>query len=183
MKTHKILLALAIILLIFYFALDRQLYYYGRNNLNIYHILPLGIKPVFRYEFDGGFAFEDRYGFRFIRKGEFRHENSNLNIHIAEILKYGYNDNKLVVFIQDINSQELYIECKKKYNNQTKAEIQCDAFHVINLPLYNELKWIEIKNNVKYIHSIGLIRNLSAFFTFVILIFFLREIITNPKSN
>ena len=56
------LLIFTLILGVAYFALDRQLFYYGKHDLNIYNSLPLKIKPEFRYDFEGGFVLWDEYG-------------------------------------------------------------------------------------------------------------------------
>ena len=59
MKKAIIILAVFLVLVSVYFVLDRKLFLYGRNDLNIYSSLPLKIKPEFRRDFEGGFELID----------------------------------------------------------------------------------------------------------------------------
>lgn len=77
-----------------YIFLDNQLYYYGKNNLKIYETLPLGIKPEFRYDFEGGFVLRDKYGFALSGCGVSLGEIGDTllqNKIMSKLLKYGFN--------------------------------------------------------------------------------------------
>ena len=64
MKRFKILIIAVIIIItaIAYYQLDKQLSYYGRNNLHIYHLLPYNVEPDYQPPFEGGFALRQEDG-------------------------------------------------------------------------------------------------------------------------
>jgi hypothetical protein len=69
MKLNKILLVFILIIGSIYYVLDRQLFYYGKNNLGLYDLLPLKLEPRYNYEFEGGFCIEDSLNYAIICKG------------------------------------------------------------------------------------------------------------------
>jgi len=93
-----------------YFRLDRQLFYYGKNDLEIHSLLPMNIKPVYRPEFEGGFAIEDEYDFGIVFKGSVRYTNSKVDLNIKDILNYCFDEDKIVVSVVDENNINKYVE-------------------------------------------------------------------------
>lgn len=153
----KTLIILIISTIIVYFILDKKLYYYGKNNFDIYNSLPLKIKPVFMYDFEGGFYLEDEYGFSLISKGINQYVGSERKFSIREIIKYGYTDKKLIVSVVDSTNKKYFIECIKNTSiksNQDMIINVLDENAIVNIEDY---KWIEI--NHEYFKKIEIIRD------------------------
>src|SRR4030043_1306587 len=103
MKIIRLITTLTLILGIVYFALDRHLYFYGKNDFNFYNRLPLKIKPEYRHEFERGFLLRDEFGFSLVSKGVVQYWHSDIKLTITDIIKYGFNENELVAYIQEIS--------------------------------------------------------------------------------
>lgn len=63
--------------------LDRHLFYYNRNDFNLYSPLPLKIKPKYRPDNPGHFLLRDEFGFSIVGKGN-SHKFNNSKIVIEE---------------------------------------------------------------------------------------------------
>lgn len=171
-KVKKILtvLTLIIISVISYFAikLDKKLYYYGKNIFSFHNPLPLNIKPVFRYDFEGGFALEDEHGFYIISQGKHQYMNSKMEFSIKEIIKYGFTDEKLIALIEDIKGEKYYIECLNNGDKHSKQDMIINVLDEITSIHLEEYKWIKIE----HLDKIELHRSLLIF-VFVVLLFVL----------
>lgn len=121
MKTYKIFFIVTLILGVLYLLLDRQLFYYGKNNFNIYGSLPLKVKPVFRYDFEGGFALEDEHGFQLISRGDCQYVHSDIKLNVKNIIGYGYADDTLIAFIENADGRKYFIEYIKNNKLPTTA--------------------------------------------------------------
>lgn len=176
MKTTKIIFLLILILGSIFFVLDRQLFYYGKNDFNFYHLLPLKIKPNFRYVYEGGFAIEDNYDFGLIAK-KFKYQINDENIEVDEILKYGFNNEELVAQIKDVNGNNYFIKCAKNNNKKSKSELSLTVWNEKMFLNSEKYKWIEIKNNNGFIEKIEIFRYYISFIIIVLFLFLIYKIL------
>jgi hypothetical protein len=158
-KTLVIFLVLIVISLITYFALDRQLYYYGKSNFNFYQSLPLKIKPQYwGYDMGNlGFVLVDESAMTLISKGDCQYLGSDLKFTIKQIIKYGYTNERLVAEVKDTLGEKYFIECLKNDDVHSKQNMIINVWQQ-KIPLnIKEYKWIEIKE--AYFEKIERIRN------------------------
>jgi len=166
-KIGYLAIAISILLLtIVYFVTDKKLFYYGKNDLSIYHALPLGIQPEFRHDFDGGFVLWDKYGFalsgNMVSVGEIG--DSIFQYHIIKgIIKYGYDKNNLVTLIKDTAGNYCYIEYFENTEEKSKNYISMKVKGIDEKIDFKVNRWIDVKNikNDKKLNNIVLIRNFS----------------------
>lgn len=106
MKIIKIFVPIIIIsLLIVSYIEDKKLYFYGANVLNFHSELPLHIKPVYRYDFEGGLYLE-KDNVPIIGKG-IKYRNSSFEIFALK--GYCFNHKELFVLIEDSLRKEYYL--------------------------------------------------------------------------
>ena len=170
MKAFKILVILIIALGIIYYQLDKHLFYYGKNDLHIYHLLPLKIEPEYRYPFEGGFALRDEYGFTIAAKGN-TYPVNNEKILINRVLKYGFNAKDLVAVVIDANKTKYYVKFTQDQKDNSEVDATMDVGNKLdNLKLY---KWIDIDGSDDYIRKLMRYRT---YIMFVLIILFLTPI-------
>jgi hypothetical protein len=172
MKAFKILVTPILILGIIYYQLDKRLFFYGRNDLRIYHLLPFKIVPDYQPKFEGGFALreEDEDGFSIAGNGVAYPVNGR-EIWINSVVKYGFNAQHLVAVVCDSNKTKYYV----KFNQDSKASSGFNAsMEVANKPDNFKLdKWIDIDDNDDYVRKLVLYRN---YLELLIIILFLSLI-------
>ena len=160
-----------------YFVIDRHLFYYGKNDLAIYNRLPLGIKPEFRYDFEGGFCMNDAFNERFIGKG-FKYR-SNDTVVINEIIEYGFSQDKLIAKTIDKKGNLFFVECSENLDKNAEMRITViDPKYKIEIWKY---KWINLGEN-KLIISIELVRNYLMFIILGLTIILLVKIARRNKQ-
>lgn len=139
-----ILLILTISTSIAFFFIDKQLFYYGRSTFDFYKPLPLKIKAQYwNYDLGNlGFVLVDDYDMTLIAKGD-RYFGSD--IEVKEVLKYGYNDEKLIGQIVALDNKKYYVECLKSDAN-TKRDITTKVWGETYNALDENYNWIIIKN-------------------------------------
>lgn len=170
--THKIFLAVTLILGVLFFALDRQLFYYGKNDFNIYGALPLKIKPVFRYDFEGGFALEDGYGFRLISRGDCQYVRSDIKLNVKNITGYGFAEDTLIASVVSIDERKYFIKCVKNNNPAFKQDMIINVLEE-GVPINQKgLKWVDLEKDRKYIRMVELFRNYSIVMFIVLFLVF-----------
>jgi hypothetical protein len=175
MKKFKIIVILIIIIGIIYYQLDQQLFYYGRNNLHFYHLLPLKIEPDYSPPFEGGFALRDEYGFSIAGKGV-AYPVYNRTIGISDVLKYGFNANNLVAIVIDSSKNKYYVKFNRGQKDSTVINATMDVDN--NLSNLNMYKWIKIYGNDDLIWNLVLWRN---FLTLIIIVLFSTLIYTSIR--
>jgi hypothetical protein len=166
MKAFKILVILIVILGIIYYQLDKRLFYYGRNDLHIYHSLPLNIQPDYQPPFEGGFALRNEDGLSVAGKG-IAYPVNNKMIWINKILKYGFSDQDLVATAIDSNKTKYYLKFYWEPKNRSVVNATMDIDNNLHANLY---KWIDIDGNEDYIWKLVLYRNYLMFTIFILLI-------------
>jgi len=179
MKTFKILLILAVVLGIIYYQVDKYLFYYGKNDLHIYHSLPFKIVAEDRPPFEGGFALRDEYeGFTIAAKGN-TYPVDNKQILINKVLKYGFSPEHLVVVVIDSNGNRYYIEFKRKQNDTSdfNAVMNIDNGHYNS----NLDKWVDIEGNDAYAGKLALLRNYLMFIVIILLLTLIYKLIGYRK--
>ena len=159
----KIISALWVSILIFaviYFVLDRQMFYYGRSDFDIYSLLPLKVRPEYRPEFEGGFLLWDEYGFSLVGNGvKFR----NSNIEVDDVVKYGFSDERLLVQIKDTKKNKYLVEFKKSKDTQSEHRLRVSIVNSNDDFISDNYKWIKIQDDEKYIKRMELFRNYTVF--------------------
>jgi len=178
MKTIKILAILITILGIIYYQLDKRLFYYGRNDLHIYNLLPLNIQPDYQPPFEGGFSLRQEDGFSITGKGVAYPVNKR-TVWINRVLKYGYNAQYLVAVVIDSNRNRYHI----KFNQNSKGSSEINGtIEIDNKPHNSNLyKWIDIDGNEDYIWKLVLYRNYLMFTIFFLLITLIYIFVRHKK--
>jgi hypothetical protein len=168
MKNYTIYL-IPILLILVFFILDRELYFFGKNSFPIYKSLPFEIEPEFRDRIEGGFCLRDEFGFALISKGECQFVGDKNILVIDKIIKYGYAKQNLVVLISDTNNFNYYIEFFKKNENEQKihAKVTKDTSYSSKI-VY---KWVFLENKrIDIIYKLQIFIKLILFF-YLMLIF------------
>jgi len=178
MKTIiSIIVVLIVISVTIAFNIDSQLYYQGKNDWEIYNKLPFKITPKF-----WGFNYGN-LGFVLLWDDETLIANGKKDLktgfQINEIIKYGFNKDKLVALVNDSSGKECYIECVKIKLSQPEEDFQVVFFSKENFLSTEQFKWINIKNFST--EKMELTRNYLEIF--VILIFFILIYIIKIKRN
>lgn len=179
MKTFKLPLAIFLILGTVYYYLDRQLFYYGKNDLPMHNSLPLKIKPEYRHVFEGGIVLWDEHGFAHIGKGVRYFGNDFV---INEIIKYGFNDEKLVAQIKDKKNQTYYVETKKNENPQSKQEIEVKTWSESEQPSFDNYQWIQLKDNEEQIKKLERWHGYVSLMLFLLIALILYKAIRNNQT-
>lgn len=177
MKRISILGLIIVLLGIIYFIADKQLFYYGKNDLKIYKSLPLEIRPEFRNDFEGGFVLRNRDGFAIAGKdvsvGEIGDTAFQYDI-IDKVLKYGFNNESVVILIKDTAGSKYYIEYLEDNTMVSKVDIKVkDISEELDFPID---KWIDIQNG-NHIRFIELCRNYSLFIAIILFFILLYSIL------
>ena len=178
MRTFKVLFISAAILGIIYYQIDKHLFYYGRNDLHIYHSLPFKIEPKYRPAFEGGFALEDKYSFTIAAKGNAYRIDSK-EILINKVLKYGFNTEYLVVLVTDINRDRYFIEFNRNQNNS--SDFNSNIFFYDRYHNLNSNNWVDIDSNDAYIEKLVLFRNYLLFIVIILMLTLIYKLIKYKK--
>lgn len=169
----KVLLILLIALSCCYLYLDRELFYYGKSNFTFYNGLPMGIKPKLTHDFEYGFILNDEHGFVIVSENNSRHSylsSPNKTIQIDEVLKYGFDNERLIVLIKDINGHKYYVDCFKGPNYSKNNESFINILRDEEFIDEKNLKWIELVKNKKDVERKESFRNFIEFTSVIIII-------------
>lgn len=175
MKTIRILFVITIFSGIAYFVLDRQLFYYGKNDFSFYHLLPLDIVPEDRPDFENGFALKDNYGFTIAAKGN-TYKYNDKEVLINKVLSYCYNTEKVIAKIIDENNEEYYIEFVGNTDKKTNQDIIARVWDNGNTFRTSEFKCVKFKGNERKIKRMVYPRN------YLMFIFIILFIVTTYKA-
>lgn len=153
--------------------LDKQLYFYGRNAFDLYNDIPLKIKPVFFYDFEGGSYLGDDMGMSIIARGKNLYRNG-INLDIKKIERYGYSNNKVIAEIENTENQIVYVESSgSEDGSQVQANFLGGETNI------NDYKWVDI-TNVDLIRTDYVLRNwavmISIATSIAIILFFYAKI-------
>jgi len=147
-KKPIIILILILIPIVVYFiiAIDRQLYYYGKNDWEIYGTIPFKTVPNYLGYDRGnyGFVLESEGGVAGLGIGKGAKYWTS-DVEINEIIKYGYNKEKLVALVNDSLGKEYYVIFIKSPDIQSKQDLKIDVLNKDAFIDNNTLKWINIK--------------------------------------
>lgn len=183
MRVYKVLLLVLVLILgIVYFLLDKELYLYGKNNLNVYGILPLNIKPVFRYEFEGGFALEDNHGFYIVSKGKHQYVHSEIKLNIKEFTNYYFDKEKLIAQIVNEDNNTYYIEFLRNNTLQIKQDIIVNVWDSSSTLQLHDLDCVKIKDNVNKFKKLELSRNFILIFLIISSLVFVFKAKKNTEA-
>lgn len=144
-----IIVIMLLLLLVGYFMilLDKQLYYFGKNNWGIHDKLLFEITPEY-WGYDRGML-----GFVLVQDGtpliaaKGDAPWSAPDIGIKEIIKYGFNKEKLAVLVKDSLGKEYYVECEKQSDTRSKQALKIIVVPKQGFISKEQFKWIEINNN------------------------------------
>ncbi|WP_408030143.1 hypothetical protein [Tenacibaculum xiamenense] len=172
-----ILLLILLFLTSAYLTLDKHLYFYGKNDIDVYNFLPFKIKPDFKTQFiidetlnfEKNFRLRDEHGFSIVAPKMVYIVDKK--VEVSKIIKYCFNEKNIFVVIRDFQEKLKYIffELKKDYFNvNIKDDISKDE--------WRGLQCILIENNSEQIKTIEELRN-AIYLPFLIFMFlFLTEI-------
>lgn len=156
-----------------YIMADSDLYYYGKNNLPIYHKLPFGMKPEYWGTRRGmlGFVILDKNDFVHIGKGSGYWEYPEITI--DSVISYGFNDTLLIAIIKD-SCKVLY--CLRQYDTLSEELIQFPYCNIEQMKQEYNLKWIENPNIPPYLIMGKRSRNAFLFYiSLILLIIYFRK--------
>ena len=174
MKRIKILLILIVILGIVYYQLDKRLYYYGKHDLHVYHLLPFKIEPEYKWPFEGGFALRDEYGFSIAGNGVSYPVNNKI-VAINKVLKYGFNAKHLIALVIDSNKTNYYVNLY--LNPRDNSIVKASMGFASKMSNYGSYKWINIDGNDDYIWKFELYRNYLMFIIIILFIMLIYQLI------
>lgn len=156
MKAFTTLLVFTFLVGIVYYQLDRNLFYYGKNDLHLYNLLPFHITPDDRPVWEGGFALRDSAGFTIAADGN-TYPLNDKTIKIKKVLKYGFDTENLIAFVND-DRQRTY--CVKFHQNQKdKSDFDVHVNVDCAQDTSRSYTWISIDGNDKHITRLALCRN------------------------
>lgn len=135
-----IIVALAIAVVI-----DSKLFFYGKNEWGIHDKLPFKTMPQYWGYNRGnlGFVLVDEAEMTFIAKGS---KYWSSDIEINEIIKYGFNKEKLVALVSDSLGKQYYVVCKKNPDVYSKQHLTINVVPKDSFINNEPIKWIDIKN-------------------------------------
>ena len=173
MRTLKVLCALIITFLVVAVIIDGKLYYYGRNIWCIHDELPLKIIPQYwGYERGHlGFVLLDEYDMTVVASGS---KYWSSDIEIRQILKYGFNKDKLVVLVVDTFGRERYVLLMKNDNKISKQYLEITVFSNVNFLNDRNIKWVDVKKPTK---RLELVRNYLIVFSIILLFIIMYRIV------
>lgn len=175
MKLFGVVLVIISLSLGVYF--DKHLFPYGKNNLDIYSSIPLGIKPEYKPDFEGGFTLRDMHGLSLISKNA---RYSELDIIVADFLKYGFNNDEIVVEVIDKHRNTAHLLFKKNENASSNRDISVSIINYdenINIDKYN---WVTINENQNFIE---ILRNIVFLIALFLIVFIFSKWIKGLKIN
>lgn len=130
-----------------YIITDQKLYFYGTNSFSFYNPLPLKVKPVFRPDFEGGFALEDNDGFFLVSRGIYLYRFSPIKLSVSKIIGYGYTRDKIIALISDSSEHKYLIEFSQNPNASKGPNIIANVFNVNSTINLNKYVWINVENS------------------------------------
>jgi len=141
-----ILLFITVSIVGIWFFIDRKMFFYGENIIS-HQLLPEGIYPESRYDFENGFTIHDKYGFSLLAKGFPLSNNSKENV--KDILEYGYNKVSILTLIKTETNKTMYVQIKS--NKKSRTNLDIDVFtEKIGNKKRDKYKWINIHKGVPY---------------------------------
>ncbi|MBZ5857190.1 hypothetical protein [Flavihumibacter profundi] len=176
-KLILVMVALIAIALVTAIAIDSKLYYYGKNAWNIHEKLPLKITPNYLGYGKGnsGFALMDEDEMTLIARGN---KYWSSGIEVNEIIKYGFNKQKLVALVNDSLGNFFYIECSKN-NAHSKQDIKIAVLEKSAFLNSEKIKWIDVKNAPTY--AMEITRNYLLIFSIIIFLIVAYFILVRKK--
>lgn len=153
-KRSTIILALFLVALVSaYLVLDKQLSYYGRNNFDWENEIPLKIKPIFGYDFEGGIYLADEYDMSIVTQGLNEYRNGD-SINVKTIKRYGYSDSKVLAEVVTTKGQIAYIAL----SNDTHKPDFLSIIILKNILPLTGYTWVDL-SNADMIRTTYVIRN------------------------
>ena len=152
MKKAALLSILFLSLIIFTTLLikaDKQLYYFGNNLFDFYHEIPLGIKPVFRYKFEGGFYLSED-GMSLLCIGENEYWKIDDTITVKKFNKYGFTENALIADVYDIDGNRRFVEFTKLKHPCSINDFKINSIKVGSNINYEKYKWVLVDENLYF---------------------------------
>lgn len=131
------------------------------------------IVPEDRPDFEGGFILWDEYGISLVGKGV---KYWDSDIKVDEIVKYSFNNQKLVAYVEDTTGNSYYIEFSPNNNQLTKQDINVEVWNSDKVLKSGNFKYIDIKGNEKHIGKMKYLRN------YLMFIFIILFIVTAYKT-
>lgn len=157
-------ITLIILAMILLFIVDQKLYFYGKNDLILYKLLPFNVIPQYWGYNNGnlGFVLEQK-GETVIAKGMRYWEYPSLIVN--EILEYTFDNQKLIALVNDSLGNEYFIICKKTVNT---PDFNISVIAKGNFAHPEQYKWIKIKDVSN--QKIELFRNILEILVIVLIV-------------
>lgn len=170
MIMRKLLFIVAALSLCAFVYADRSLYFIGKNALDIYHALPFGVKT--RISLEGKFGLWERDDFGIMSIGKY----NDYNIEVDNISKYGYNEDGLILEVNDVNKVTYYFEFKKNTNSQLPQEFVLTSLErkYIN-EVGTKYKWVVISDSSN-VQQLIVLRLISLLLFLVSTVFLLLQV-------
>ena len=167
--TIWLILGLIFIAFITAFFIDSRLYYYGKSKWSTYDKLPFKVTPQYWGTDRGMIGFVlSHYDETLIGKGNKYFDYPKITV--SEVIKYGFNEGKIVALVNDSLGKEYYVVCTKNNEINSKQDLKITIVGTADFINNDQLKWIHIKNVTT--DKIELARNFSGILL-ILLIFIL----------
>lgn len=158
----KIKLVVFFILLTFlaggFLISDAYLYYYGRSKYNLFQqTLPGNFEPLFWDRYYPGFVLTEDGFYRISPSNEYYKGDDT--IHIARVMGYGFDKEKILVYVEDSIGKNHYITCSR--DNPTKEiypRYQCKVLDDDEKIDRNAYKWIDLEADLSRTNRLMLTR-------------------------
>ena len=162
----KILTIILVAFIITYFFMDRQLQLYGRSYFEVYHKLPMKIRPQFWGYDQGnlGFVLLDDHDMTLIARGN---KYFSSDVVVSEIVRYGFDNEMLVAQIKDSTGSDFFVECTQNPKSKENISVKVEMSLGINNP---QIEWIEIKDNADQMIKVMILRNYLLVAIFVVIL-------------
>lgn len=148
MRSYLISSIILFVLVVVYFGLDQQVYYYGRNDWDFYHSLPFKVTPKFRYDFEGGFILEDRDEFTLFGQGV-RYESFT----IEKVEEYGFDKNSITAIVTDSSGRQQVYEFFEDHLSLSGYEVKNVGLRQTN----KNYHWVNL-NSDKFVENYLMLR-------------------------
>lgn len=162
------------------FIIDGKLYYYGKNEWGIHDKLPFKIIPEY-WGYDRGmlgFVLTQNDG-TLIAPGNKYWDYPNISI--SEVIKYGFNKEKIVTLINDSLGKEYYVVCTKNNDIHSKQELKITVVAKTDFINNEQLKWINIKNVSTEITELA--RNYLEILSMLLIFILIYYLLKNRKKT
>ncbi|RQO30928.1 hypothetical protein DBR32_09460 [Taibaiella sp. KBW10] len=184
-KARKILILFLGICFIsaIWYHIDKHLFLTGKNTFAYKSPLPYGVRPVFRYSFEGGFSLMDRHGMPLLGNRSLVQTNGITDT-ISKILKYGLGNGRIFAYVETVDKNLLFLEILKDTHNEICNDCLITGVVAMDPKLMVQLKWYVVPSDS--LSDLEVFRNILSLILgvlFILSIYFIGRYVFAQWSN